>query len=377
MKYKIKFMLLIFATSTVFFSACNKTELVEPAGVNELTPSQNEKSVSDASLSANALSMPVLNVQKGMLVFKSNEEYARSMSILANMAEEELVSFENKIGFTSLHTAYGNLYNLIETGIDSSDLYLFAQKNPKFFEITKNADGEDELSEINGDPVFQRICDASGMFLKENKAYRVMRKSLISTDLSHIAELKSITLEQLASKSIDLSVFSIADIVSGTDGTKGKSGEADIHYALRDEKWCANDRKVVVQMEVNRLFHPDNFNGTSNSFARFWVYGKRKYSCVWARYTTNLTVNDLRFKFGVYQKNDNYNDVLFYQYYPTNAYNIDIVREAREIVIYTEQVESVGKVPAAFLVDYYCKVTSRGVDGRFVELPHSKFNLYD
>jgi len=242
MNLKIKFLLLIFAASTVFFSACNKTELVELAEVNELTPSQNEKSLSEASPSANALSMPALNVQEGMLVFKNDEELSRSKYILANMADEELVVFENKIGFTSLHSVNGKLYNLIETGVDSSDLYLFAQKNPKFFEIAN---------------------------------------------------------------------------------------------------------------------------------------GKRKYDCVWARYTTNLTVNDLRFKFGVYQKNDNYNDVLFYQYYPTNAYNIDIVREAREIVIYTEQVESVGKVPAAFLVDYYCKVTSRGVDGRFVELPHSKFNLYD
>ncbi len=374
MKYKIKFMLLLFATSTVFFSACNKTELVEPAGVNKLTPSQNEKSLSEASPSANALSMPVLNVQKGMLVFKSNEEYALSMSILANMAEEELVSFENKIGFTSLHTAYGNLYNLIETGIDSSDLYLFAQKNPKFFEITKNADGEDELSEINGDPVFQRICDASGMFLKENKAYRVMRKSLISTDLSHIAELKSITMEQLASKSIDLSLYTVTDLFGNAENSKeDKVGEYDEATALKDLKWCSDDRKVVVELKAQRDWYPDR--AQSSSFASFKVYGKRKIACVWTRYKTHLTATDVWFNYGVYQKDANGIEVMKQYHYSNGNQGANFSVEAREILVVTDEVVSWGKVQPAFLQNYSCHVTSRGVDGKYADLPNNKRNL--
>ncbi len=290
-------------------------------------------------------------------------------------------AWENKTNFKSLRTAYGSLYNLIETGVDSTDLYLFAQKNPKFFEITKNADGEDELTEINGDPVFQRICDASGMFVKENKVFRVLREYLISAPLAYAEDLKNLSYTQISAKQLDLSVFKVSSLSGNTEGSKEKVGEYDENTALKDEKWCANDRKVVVLLTVRRDWLQDAI--VSESYARFRVLGKRKYGCVWARYKTRLTATNVWFNYGVYQKNADGVEVMIPLHYPAGTQGKDFNVESLEIFVAPESVISDGLIPPitngkvapAFLQNYYCKVTSRGVNGRYAELPKAKQNL--
>jgi len=89
MKYKIKFMLLIFATSTVFFSACNKTELVETTQYDtEDVAGTTDKSTS-LEMSAE-LKMPELKVSNGMLIFSDEKEYSDSRYVLSNLSDDAL-----------------------------------------------------------------------------------------------------------------------------------------------------------------------------------------------------------------------------------------------------------------------------------------------
>ncbi len=95
MKYKIKFMLLLFATSTVFFSACNKTELVEPAQttVNDPTAQKilNFKAkLADASKSDETLTLDsaVWYIEAALNYSYCNTE--RDLSDVADFAYDTL-----------------------------------------------------------------------------------------------------------------------------------------------------------------------------------------------------------------------------------------------------------------------------------------------
>ena len=158
-------------------------------------------------------------VSSGMRAFDSMDELFEEVNLLSSMDEDELESYENRIGFQSFGRIAESVYYQIlreraeELGVDElgdndteltmSDAQTFVAQYPEYLELKKIIYADDcgyvpengdeyRFTRKYGDEPFRYIMNEDRMFQVEDMVFRVFEEMTIGTSIENIGALYGI-----------------------------------------------------------------------------------------------------------------------------------------------------------------------------------------
>lgn len=133
-------------------------------------------------------------IPKGLLCFKTNEEFSDTYQKVLAMSEAERREWEKQQGFKSYATKCNELFEAFEAkGINSDqDIYNFVKENSDYFYI-REEDGEKYLSSHLEDSPYRVLANESQLFIINTQLFKLLKDGIVKTCFSNYDIIKEVT----------------------------------------------------------------------------------------------------------------------------------------------------------------------------------------
>lgn len=231
--------------------------------------------------------------EDGIIAFNDTKEFGSIMRIISTTDEESLDAWENSIGFYSYRSRMDDIVSDL-TCFDSestteSDLFEFANNNNDVLKYVETKEGDNSIDFAVTKTLYSSIANDKGCYIIGDSIYKVSEEIIFSTSLENKAILTELELtkstELLTNSQVNQTHYLDKSISNQNKyGSCSTSSTYKTAYVTYDDG-CFSGRRVIVNMSTYLVV-----NGSSNDvYVNFNLFGKRKLSCVWIDYATDLT----------------------------------------------------------------------------------------
>jgi hypothetical protein len=252
----------------------------------------------------------------GILHFKSENAFMAVMKIQSTQTEEQKNEFVNSLNFISYSSVAHEAYSYLNNAKDETE---FSELLKRYSDVLY-IDGEN-VEQVVNDPFYSRICNRNGFFFIKEKAFKVTKNGLYSSDNGNITDL------EMAAKSRNTQIDGVL-FTGKSEPVNLKSLQISAVPSVDQEKTNSDgNRKIRFIVSTTFYYHP--VEGQSYNVGHYVISCQTR--TYWRRFWYFTAYNNPHYisDFRVEVKSPSTNGSLFQysDYYPfyspafTNNYN--------------------------------------------------------
>lgn len=220
MKFKVLLILIIFSV----FISCKKDELGTNAFNNEI----------------------LLNTS--IPSFKTLEEFIIAANKTSKMTNDEIVNYENALGYNSFGRICDEFYHSINPDNFKSkgEIEAFVSNNNKFLVFDTDYTGDTYCLPREYDNKARYLINEDKMYIIGDFAFKRFEKAIVSTEVLNISSLYKL---ETAGEAQSNPIFNVQKIIKETSGSKKEQ------YEDHNDKWANGDYYRIKLFIQTELFH--------------------------------------------------------------------------------------------------------------------------
>lgn len=145
---------------------------------------------------------------ESIAVFKSGDAYINFRNTVFSYSYEELVAYEESMGYKSFGRSCEELYYSIDPqefqNVDQ--VKEFVEKHKEYLQLIQGSDGDLTLEVVDYKNPYRYFINNEKLFQIDNVVYKVIGDFILSTGIDNITKLKTINLENISSFEEDIEV---------------------------------------------------------------------------------------------------------------------------------------------------------------------------